>query len=350
LRSQHEVPVDQVVEREGVAKAIGIKHVASILYTYRCTIPCKHCLFNCSPAQPSVRTSHEDGLDFLQQLRATDRVVHIAGGEAMIYYDDLIELWREANDRGIAPHFFETNASWCTDDELALSRYGELRDAGAKGVLISCDPYHLAYVKIDSFLRARKYAIELFGRKNVITSDATPGELERMRAVGKCEELLAGHVRNGPPNLVGRAGAELAGYVPDRPIEELKNDRLWHATDTTDGTCISEFDPKEMWEIHIDPYGNVQTCCGIIAGNVRETSLGEMMGNRFADNEIVRIVREKGPFGLLELATGLGYEAKKGYPQKCNLCWEVRKFLRPHFPDILGPDEIYGEMIGMKGR
>jgi hypothetical protein len=204
-------------------------------------------------------------------------------------------------------------------------------------------------VKIDSFLRARKYAIELFGRENVITSDATPGELEGVRSVGKSEEQLAEHVRKGPPNLVGRAGTELARFVPDRPIEELKNDGLWHPADTTDGTCISEFDPNEMWEIHIDPYGNVQTCCGIIAGNARENSLEEMMGNGFAGNEIVRIVREKGPFGLLDLATGLGYEAKEGYPQKCNLCWEVRKFLRPHYPDILGPDEIYGEMVGMEG-
>ncbi|MBU7003922.1 MAG: radical SAM protein [Theionarchaea archaeon] len=349
MRSQHEVPVDQVVEREGVAKAIGIKHVASVLYTYRCTISCKHCLFNCSPDQPPVRTSHEDGLDFLEQLRATDRVVHIAGGEAMIYYDDLIALWSEANEGGIAPHFFETNASWCTDDEIAMARYRELKESGAKGVLISCDPYHLAHVKIDSFLRARKYAVKEFGRENVITSYATPEELERVRAVGKSEELLAEHVRNGPPNLVGRAGAELSRYLPDRPIEELRYDGLWHPADITDGTCISEFDPNEMWEIHIDPYGNVQTCCGILVGNARQSSLEEMMGSGFAGNEIVRIVRERGPFGLLDLATGLGYEARKGYPQKCNLCWEVRKYLRPHFPDILGPDEIYGPLTEMEG-
>ena len=42
-----------------------------------------------------------------------------------------------------------------------------------------------------------------------------------------------------------------------------------------------------------------------------------------------------------ELAISHGYQARQGYPQKCKLCWEVRKFLRPYFPDTFGPAEIY---------
>ncbi len=97
--------VDEVVEKRGVAEAIRIKHVASLLFTYRCTIACKHCLFNCSPDQPPVYVSFRDGLDFLGQLRATGRVVHIAGGEPMMYYDEMLKIWRAANEEGLSPPF-----------------------------------------------------------------------------------------------------------------------------------------------------------------------------------------------------------------------------------------------------
>ncbi len=103
--------VEEIIEERGVAEAIRVRHVASLLFTYRCSIACKHCLFNCSPRQPPVRASLSDSLELLGQLRATDRVVHIAGGEPMIYYNELLAIWRAADRKGLSPHFFETNAS-----------------------------------------------------------------------------------------------------------------------------------------------------------------------------------------------------------------------------------------------
>ncbi len=337
------VPVDEVIEKVGVAEAVRTKHVASLLFTYRCTIACKHCLFNCSPDQPPVRASFADGLEFLRQLRCTDRVIHIAGGEPMIYYDEMLRMWRAANEEGFPPHFFETNASWCVSDELTRSRYEELRDAGAKGVLISCDPYHLASVPPRCFQRARAIALDAFGERNVMASAPSTAELERMVQIGRSRTLIGKHTREHPPRLVGRAGRELAGFLPDRPIRDLKLDGLWHSATSEDGSCRSEFDPNEMWEIHIDPYGNIQTCCGIVLGNAHRTLLPDLMKVGFMGNEVAKIVYEEGPFGLLKLARKLGYSPRDGYPQKCNLCWEVRRFLRPHYPDILGPDEIYRE-------
>jgi len=336
------VRVEEVIEKKGVAEAVRTKHVASLLFTYRCTIACKHCLFNCSPDQPPVRASFTDGLEFLRQLRATDRVIHIAGGEPMIYYDEMLRMWRAAYEEGFPPHFFETNASWCVSDGLTRRRYEELRDAGARGVLISCDPYHLASIPPGYFQRAREIALDVFGERNVMASAPSPAELERMVRIGRSRTLIGKHTREHPPRLVGRAGRELASFLPERAIGDLRLDGLWHGATHVDGSCRSEFEPDEMWEIHIDPYGNIQTCCGIILGSAHRTPLPDLMKTGFMRSELVRIVYEEGPFGLLELACRLGYSPKAGYPQKCNLCWEVRRFLRPYYPDILGPDEIYG--------
>jgi hypothetical protein len=335
------LPVDEVIEKVGVAQAIGIKMVASLLFTYRCTIACKHCLFNCSPNLPDVCTSVEDGVKFMKQLRNTDRVIHIAGGEAMMYYRKMMQICRIANEGGFAPHFIETNASWCISEKIAEKRYKELIQVGVKGILISADPYHQVFVDPDRRYRAFVWAVELFGRENVAAGDISLEALSDLRDIGLNESRLAEYAKDHPPNLVGRAGEALAKYFAERSIDELKDDRLWHSNNSSKG-CELEFDPDRMWEIHIDPYGNIQTCCGIIIGNAHKKPLTEYMKTGFIeDNELVKIAYEKGPYGYLDLAVKKGYKQKERYPQKCNLCWETRKFLRQYYPETFGPAEIY---------
>ena len=337
----HSLPVDEVIAQVGVARATGIKYVASLLFTYRCTIACKHCLFNCSPKQPDVCVTLEDGVEFLRQLRATDRVIHIAGGEPMMYYDQMLAICRTANECGVAPHFFETNASWCSDDDMTRRRYEELKETGLIGVYISSDPYHQAFVPLHRRLRAFKWAVKIFGRENVAAGDLSLEQLSELRQIGRDEPRLAEYARNHPPRLVGRAGEMLAPFCPDHPIEELVDDGLRQGG-PKDGSCRTEFNPCEMWEIHIDPYANIQTNCGIIIGNLKEKPLLEWMERGFhMDNELVRMVCERGPYAYLELAKERGFQPKQGYPQKCNLCWKVRKFLRPYFPQTFGPAEVY---------
>ncbi|MDP6053321.1 MAG: radical SAM protein [Candidatus Latescibacteria bacterium] len=336
------LPVDEVVNRVGVAKAIDIKYVASLLFTYRCTIACKHCLFYCSPRRPDVCVSLDDGVEFMRQLRQTDRVIHIAGGEAMMYYDEMLAVCRASNEIGAAPHFFETNAIWCRDDTEVRDRYEALLDAGIRGVLISADPYHQAFVPPDRRLRAFQLAVEIFGPENIIAGDLSLEELQELQQIGRNAERTSEHSRNHPPQFVGRAGDELARFSLDRPLEDLENDRLWHHDSPGSKGCRSELDPDDMWEIHIDPYGNILTCCGIIIGDARSRPLVEWMEHGFhKDNELVGMARDHGPYAYLSLAKQHGYTPRKEYAQKCHLCWETRKFLRSYFPETFGPAEIY---------
>ncbi|MGQ9607713.1 MAG: radical SAM protein [bacterium] len=335
------LPVDDVIKKVGINQAIGIKYVASLLFTYRCTISCKHCLFNCSPKQPNICTNLEDGVKFLKQLRATDRVIHIAGGEPMMYYHQMLKICKIAKEYGCAPHFFETNASWCINDEITRKRYEEMKNTGIVGVYISSDPYHQAFVNPIRRLRAYDIAVDIFGRENVSAADLSLEQLSEYRDIGQNEERLKEFVIEHTPKLIGRAGEELASFCKVRPIESLIYDRLW-LSDSVDEGCATEFSSKSMWEIHIDPYGNIQTCCGIILGNAHKKPLLEWMEQDFdIENELIQIVKKEGPFGLLKLAIKHDYKLKEGYPQKCNLCWEVRKYLRPFFPETLGPAEIY---------
>ena len=341
----HSLSVDEVIAQVGVARATGIKKVAGLIFTYRCTIACRHCLFKSSPQQPDVCMTLEDGVEFLRQLRATDRAVHVAGGEAMMYYQQMLAICRMANEEGCAPHFIETNASWCIDDDVTRSRYEELKSAGVPGMLISADPYHQNFVPPETRFRARKWAVEIFGEENVMAGDVSLEHLSELRRIGRDEGLLAEHSREHMPRLVGRAGDTLADFCPDRPLEELSEDGGWSGG-SADGSCRQDFDGKEMWEIHIDPYGNIQTCCGIIIGDAHEKPVVQWVEQGFhTDNDLVRMVYERGPYAYLELAIRHGYQPRQGYPQKCSLCWEVRKFLRPQFPDTFGPAEVYNQEV-----
>jgi pyruvate-formate lyase-activating enzyme len=339
--SADKAPVDEYIAEHGVVKAIQAKRVASLLMTYRCTLACAHCLFNCGPRQPRRHHTVEQGVRYLRMLRETDRVIHIAGGEAMMEYETVLAICREASDHGAAPHFIETNATWCTNTALLRRRLMELRDTGMQGLYISADPFHLAFFPVDRYLRCYETAVELFGEENVMAPRATRQELREMQAIGRDPERLAEFVRGSPPQMVGRAGEELARLLPPRPMAEFGGDRLWQGK--PEGmSCAREFDPDTMWEIHIDPYDNIQTCCGVIVGSGRVTPLPELMDAGFAQgNPIVGALCEEGPAALLRMAEPLGYERGE-YVQKCHLCWEVRRFLRPHFPEVLGPDEIYG--------
>ncbi len=325
--------VDDVIKKAGMNQAIGIKYVASLLFTYRCTIACKHCLFSCSPKQPNICASLEDSVKFLKQLRATDRVIHIAGGEPMMYYHQLLKICKMAQEHGCSPHFFETNASWCINDEITRKRYEEMRNTGIIGIYISADPYHQAFVPPIRRFRAYKIAVEIFGRENVSAAELSIEQLSEYRNIGQNEERLKEFVIENTPKLIGRAGEKLAPFCMDRPIESLAYDHLW-LSGSLDKGCAVEFNGKSMWEIHIDPYGNIQTCCGIIIGNANKKPLSEWMEQDFdTKNKLIQTVKEEGPFGLLKLAIKHGYKPKEGYPQKCNLCWEVRKYLRPFFPE-----------------
>lgn len=336
------LPVDEVVARVGVARAIAIKHVASLLFTYRCTIACDHCLFHCSPARPGVRASLDDGVEFLGQLRATDRVVHIAGGEALMYFGEVLAICRAADRVGAAPHFIETNASWCVSDAVTRTRLLELRDAGVRGVLLSADPYHQRFVPPAYRERAYRLAADVFGTRNVAAPELSTEALSEFRSIARDPARLAQYARDNPPLLVGRAGEALAGAFPDRPLDDLVGDTLWHGPSPGTRGCASELDPETMWEVHIDPYGNVQTCCGIVLGSARVTPLPDLMRSGFAACALARLAAAEGPFGLLALAEQHGYARRpEGYKQKCHLCWEVRKFLRPHYPETFGPAEVY---------
>lgn len=336
------MPVEEVVQKAGVTAATRVKLPAALLFTYRCSISCAHCLFGCGRRTRSGVMTVDDSIEFLRQIHQLDRAVHIAGGEPFVFWNVLAEVCESAGKLGVAPHFVESNCFWAVSDSIARDRLTRLRDWGVRGMYFSADPYHMAHVPPENFIRAREIAWELLGKENVMCTDAPAQRIREFAVIGKNEEQLAEWARRSTPKIVGNAAFRLAPLLRDIPLGELPMQQGRGPAGGDGPGCPAAFDPRLIPEVHIDLYGNIQTNCGVIIGNARRTSVSELFARGVrAANPIVEILAADGPLGLLEHARERGCPEITHAVQKCHLCFLVRSFLRAYYPDVLGPEEVY---------
>jgi len=315
------------------------RQYASLLLTYTCTVACDHCCFNCSPRQPDIVAATNDAVRWLGQLHRLDRVVHIAGGEPFRYWDRLRDIVEAAGVRRATPHFVETNASWCASDAVTRERFQELQRHGVLWMYISTDVYHLKHVPVDRVARGVRIAEEVFGADTTM-GRATPEDLERRAVLARDDARMAQYVVEHPPKLIGRAAAALASHVHLRPLSEFHLDTGWGRG--PDNTCDPGWDP--LWEIHVDPYGNLQTNCGIVFGNAHDAPIPELMQTWHERNDILRRFSQHGVAALVEMAQEHNFPLAEAYPQKCFLCGRLRAFLREQDDTcrtVFGPSEVY---------
>lgn len=334
--------MDEIIAADGVVAAGGKLGVAAILYTYRCTIACRHCCFGCSADRPDVKMTVEQGVRHLAELHTLGRVIHIAGGECMMYWPQLQELLTEAQRQHVAPHFIESNCSFAANDTIVRERLEFLQDRGLAGMLFSADAFHQAFVPAENFLRARRIAIEIFGQANVWASRGSDDDIRRLPAIAADEDALRQQVLKGPPRLVGTA-SKFAPWFEQHPLEHLPNGHGWRFPHSGPD-CAIEFDAQKIWEVHIDPYDNIQTNCGVILGRAGAQPLAELLRRGPANaNFIAALLSSGGPLALAHYARDRhGWQLPATAASKCHLCYQARKFLRGFYPDILGPAEVYG--------
>jgi hypothetical protein len=281
-------------------------------------------------------------VEHLQALHGLGRVVHIAGGECLMYWDDLVDVLEQSCSEGVQPHFIETNCSFATDDGVVTDRLAVLKRNGVAGILMSADPFHQAFVPAERFLRVRRQARDLFGPENVWCTDASEEEIRDLERVAADEDRLRDYVRAHPPRMVGTAHRELRRYLDAVSLKDLPPGHGWRLPHEG-RDCAVEFDRERIWEVHIDPYDNIQTNCGVILGNTKDLSLAEVMERGPAEaNPIARTLAEGGPFALAEMAREAhGVAVPDRAVSKCDLCYAVRTALRRYYPEILGPAEVY---------
>ncbi len=121
-----------------------------------------------------------------------------------------------------------------------------------------------------------------------------------------------------------------------RNLVEKASRHPWEGFDS----CPHE-DVREPGRIHLDPLGNLHLCQGLVIGNLFEKPLKQICEEYNADiHPICGPLLSGGPAALVS-EYNLPHESR--YADACHLCYEARTTLKRRFPNILCPDQMYGE-------
>ncbi len=250
-------------------------------------------------------------LDRLRQTLAeavrigTIERVYFEGGEPFLYYPLLLEGMRAARESGFEVGVV-TNAYWAETEEDAEIWLRPLAEIGVADLSVSDDALHHGEGGESPARRALRAAQRL-GIPVGAISIPQPGQGEGLR-------------------FRGRAADNLAAGLPQRPWREF-------------GECPDE-DFADPGRVHVDAYGNVHLCQGILMGNMWQTPLSELV--RSYDPERHPVVGPIHRGGPAALAAEHGLSPELEYVSACHLCYRLRELLLDRFPDELGPGQVYG--------
>lgn len=292
-----------------------------LLLTYRCTYECDHCFVYSSP-RAEATMSLRLATDAIRQAAGLGTVeeIWIEGGEPFLYYPVLLAVVRKAKEHGLASGIV-TNGYFAETADDATLWLEPLKQAGLGTLSVSDDAFHS---EVESPDTPAKRTIEAARRLSIDVGAICiePPVVTHSETV-KGEPITGGHVR-----FRGRAA------------EKLVNDELPSFPWDSFTECPDE-DFVSIGRLHLDPYGNLYPCQGVVVGNLNRATLADIVREYSPESRsIIGPIMRGGP---AELVRAYGLDLHGQYHDACHLCYAARKQLRHRFPDDLSPPLVYGE-------
>ena len=286
-----------------------------ILLTYQCTCECDHCFVWGSPWQTGTLTLEQIEQILVQAKDAGVTSIYFEGGEPFLFYAILVQAVRKAANMGFSVGIV-SNAYWANSvadaEEWLRPFVGRLAD-----LTVSSDLFHCSEAmgeRPQNALVAAKWLNIPTGMISVAQPNANAQQPH-----GQIEEESAVMYR-------GRAVEKLVPRATSHPWERFDS-------------CPHE-DLREPGRIHLDPFGNLHVCQGLVIGNLFEKPLKQICEEYDVDaHPICGPLLEGGPAALV---TEYNLPHESSYADACHLCYEARISLRTLFPKQLSPDQMYG--------
>ncbi len=292
-----------------------------LLVTYKCNARCRHCFLSAGPEHSRV-ISRERGLALIQEASELPEIDHLflEGGEPFLFPDLLLDLVKAATTGGLWVGVL-SNGFWAHSRAAALARLEPLAAAGLRSLSISTDSWHEEFVSREKAVRAATIAQELDISADIMSCNP----LNITQSKGKVEAEIAMYTGD----VVGRG----------RAVDSLKGGGEHHWEELVD--CREKL--SRPGRVHVGPDGEVHLCQGLLLGHrAGDVPLGDILA-AYAPTEhpLVSRLIEGGPAAMARHALELDWEPSGLYLDSCHLCYEVRTFLRPLYPELIGPPEIY---------
>ncbi|MCL2000852.1 MAG: 4Fe-4S cluster-binding domain-containing protein, partial [Planctomycetes bacterium] len=140
-----------------------------VMLTYRCNHACRHCLYRCGPHLPDawmdMVTMEKVFTALAREKQLAD--LHLAGGEATLNVELLVEAIRMATRMGVRLSYLETNASFADGMDQAVGILEKLHEAGLRTILISISPYHNEFTPLQKAFTCIEAGRRVFGDNRV---------------------------------------------------------------------------------------------------------------------------------------------------------------------------------------
>jgi hypothetical protein len=292
-----------------------------LLLTYTCNYECDHCFLYCGP--------HSEGTFTLEQIRVvlgeaekigSVDIIYFEGGEPFLYYPLMLEAMRLAGDRGFQTGIV-TNAYWATTEEDAELWLRPLAERHVADLSISDDAFHHGIEEDNPAKRAMRAA-----RRLGIPTDSICIDQPTVDTGPEKEQKKGRPVIGGGAMFRGRAVEKLVAGLPTRPWEEL--------------TCCPYEDLAQPGRVHLDAFGHVHLCQGLIMGNMWGIPLATLTQSYDPDSHPIC-----GPLlsgGPAFLAKRYALQHEEEYVDECHFCYSLRLALLDRFPQYLAPRQVYG--------
>jgi Radical SAM superfamily len=291
------------------------------LLSYQCTSECDHCFVWGSPEAKGTMTLAQIR-EVLHQAKdlGTVEMIYFEGGEPFLFYPIMLEGLRQAAALGFQRGIV-TNCYWGTSVEDALQWLRPIAEVGIHDLSLSSDLFHGEAMMTEPARNGVEAAHHLGLPEGIITVEAPEGCAAYEQA-DKGEPITGGAVR-----FRGRAVAKLTEGVLRRP---------W-----TGFTECPDEDFADPGRVHVDAFGNVHLCQGLLMGNLWRQPLTDMVASYDPKaHPIIGSLMEGGPAALVA-RYNLPHEP--AYIDACHLCYVARDQLRDRFPEFLAPGVVYGE-------
>ncbi len=292
------------------------------LLSYRCTDECDHCFVWGSPKARGTMTLAQIR-KVLRQAKdlSTVTMVYFEGGEPFLFYPIMLEGLREAAALGFKTGLV-SNSYWATSVEDAIEWLRPIAEIGIADLSLSSDLFHGEAMMTET-ARCAVEAARTLGLPEAILSLETPDGCAAYPPQDRGEPITGGAVR-----FRGRAVAQLTEGVPRRPWSEFTE-------------CPDE-DLLDPGRVHVDAFGHVHLCQGVLMGNLWQQPLKEIVASYDPyGHPVIGPLLEGGPVALVE-RYNLPHE--EAYIDACHLCYTARDQLRARFPEYLAPPTVYGEL------
>jgi hypothetical protein len=286
-----------------------------LCYTRTCPLNCADCIIESSP-KVRGKMERDTAREYLHAIRRFSPEVCFTGGEPMLYYNEVLDLTREAREIGLGTTMV-TGAGWVSLEKpnIARERIRALADAGMRRICVSWDQYH------EEFSPREKAQL-------VVDLVTETGMQCAVRGVipSTCDWHTQAAPWEGKP----------VDYEPVKLIKlgaakALPNDQFYWEEQMPRGICTIVLSPV------IEPDGMVYACCGpgryalkpspLILGNANEESLDAIF-ERAVKNPLLEALSLIGPYGMIQLlkdhpATKQHFFQRPRYTGICELCLDI---------------------------